>query len=201
MSTSTNQPMSTSTPSMEECKRGTGRDQCDVNSHRSASVLPSPLLPDLIPTTEGQCDRDGLARLEQAYAGDEDAMRSVVADVHRCVADRARGVSESMERYLGIPNTRARLRLYLRNSALARAAPEIDAPAGIWSGCQTLAHQWHIFVTRGLWDRTKHLSSPPADFSTLRRHLWVATLHQHPHPPLSANRLLELRHLFGVWAK
>jgi hypothetical protein len=150
---------------------------------------------------DGFVERDGLARLERAYAGDVGSMQAVVAAVHRCVTDRARGVCGSVEQYLGLPTTRARLRQYLRNAALARAAGEIDAPAGIWSGCQRLAQEWHIFVTRSLWERTKHLPSPPADFSALRRHLWVATLHQHPLPPLSANRLLELRHLFGVWAK
>lgn len=122
-------------------------------------------------------DGTALRRLELARLEGPNA-RWIVDNFDRFLIDASeRGQPGDLLRYLGLPHTPGRIKRWLRDQWLARAAAQIKAPGlAAWTGCIKLADEWDKFVSLGVWLNSKQGTEPPAEIlSELRRALWWAS--------------------------
>jgi len=147
-------------------------------------------------------DGDGFGILERARAeaGHMPAVRELLDGIDRWIEDGvADGRARPLQAYLRLPTTASKVRLYIRNVWLARAAAWIDA-RGPWHGCTRLAEEWETFCTRGGWQAMRALERPPAEVtSELRRALFHASKHHGDEPTLGAHGLRRIERVLSVW--
>ena len=122
-----------------------------------------------------------------------DSVDRWLRDVVEC--DQAAAVHS----YWGMPLTPARIKRYLRDLWLARAAAEVEA-SGAWSGCARLADEWQTFVSRGGWDASSDDKEPPVEItSRLRQALWWASRYNNGEA-LKVGRLFTIEQVTSVFA-
>ena len=129
-----------------------------------------------------------LARARDA-AGDHPDLLWLVSTIDRCMTDALTdGQQHGLLRYLGIPNTPARLRRHLRNAAIREAAESIVG--GPWIRAVKLEREWRHFVTCTPWAVTVSQAHPPSELgSGLRRALWKVVKYASPGEVLTPEQI------------